>query len=246
VTTQKARERWLLEQFLAVSKIRTVIVEREAPDFEIEVEARRIGVEVTELFHSPQPGQLPLQAASSISAEIVQRAQRLHAAIGGPSLRVSVAFSDRRGLGSIRRDQAAQALLDIVHETLLQPGTALDWRPRYKEDLKRAEVFSHVHIYRQPPTIQPHWLVVAAGWVAPLTAELVQSRIDQKALRMAQYQSALPEIWLLIGVLGRDPSQFFEVDSSQPNVTMNSPFHRTYYLDLFRGVALELHAPRAA
>jgi hypothetical protein len=241
--TQKARERWVLEQFLAVSNIRTAIVEREAPDFEIEVEAR---VEVTELFHAPQPGQLSLQAVASISAEIVQRAERLHAATGGPSLRVSVGFSYRTGLGAVRKDQAAQTLLEIVHKTLLQPGTALDWRPRYKEDLKHAEVFSHVHIYRQPQTFRPHWLVAAAGWVAPLTAELVQARIDQKAPRMAQYKTALPEVWLVIGVLGRDPSQFFDVDTSQLNVTMNSPFHRTYFLDSFRGVALALHPPRAA
>lgn len=244
--TQKARERWLLEQFLAVSKIRTVVVEREAPDFEIEVEARKVGVEVTELFHASQPGQLPLQAAASISAEIVQRAERLHAASGGPSLRVSVGFAHRRSLGSVRKDQAAQMLVEIVQQTLPQPEMVLDWRPRYKKDLKHAEVFSHVHVYRQPQTFRPHWLVAAAGWVASLTAELVQSRIDQKAPRMAQYKTALPEIWLLIGVLGRDPSQFFDVDTSQLNLTMKSLFHRTYYLDSFRGVALALHPPRAA
>src|SRR6187402_2057022 len=112
-TTKKARERWLLEQFLAVSKIRTAVVEREAPDFEIEVEARRVGVEVTELFHAAQSGQMALQAVASISAEIVQRAERLHTANGGPSLRVSVGFSNRRGLGTVRKDQAAETLVDI-------------------------------------------------------------------------------------------------------------------------------------
>lgn len=243
-TIKKARERWLLEQFLAVSKIRTVIVEREAPDFEIHLEERRVGVEVTELFHAPQPGQLPLQAADSISAEIVKRAERLHADAGGPSLRVSVAFSHRKKLGSVRKNRAAQMLLEMVQRMLLQPGTVLDWRPCYREDLEYAEVFSHVHIYRQPQTFKPHWLVAAAGWVAPLTSELVQARIDQKAPRLAQYKASLPEIWLLIGVLGRDPSQFFDVDTSQLNVTMNSPFDRTYYLDSFRGVAIELHPPR--
>ncbi len=238
---KKRRELWLLEHFLKGDKIETKVNLREAPDFEITYEGRRVGIEVTELFHATSPGQLPLQATSSISNEIVLRAQQLHARSGGPSLRVSVGFSNRKGLGAVRKDEASQMLVEIVHATLEKQGNPIEWRPTYRQDVRVAEVFSYVHIYRHPDGIPPYWLVAAAGWVAPLEPALIQSSIDQKARLIDSYLESVPEVWLIVGVLGRDPSQFFEVDTSKISVQMKSPFHRTYFLDSFRERALQLH-----
>jgi hypothetical protein len=238
---QKRRELFILKHFLKGEQIETEVSLREAPDFEITYEGHRVGIEITELFHTTTPGQLPLQATASISNEIVQRAQRLHANAGGPSLRVSVGYSSRMGLGAVRKDEASQLLVEIVHATLEKQGNPVEWRPTYRQDVRAAEIFSHVHIYRHPDGIAPHWLVAAAGWVAPLEPDLIQSSIDQKAKLIESYLGSVPEVWLLIGALGRDPSQFFDLDTSKLGVEMKSPFHRTYFLDSFRPSAIRLH-----
>jgi hypothetical protein len=236
--TKKQRERALLETFLRVMGLNADIVERESPDFELS--DKGIGVEVTELHQAPQSGETPLQAITNTSREIVERAERLHRESGGGSLRVSVAFSPNANVHRVRRDEAAKLLLDLVQRTLHRSGDVVEWRPTYKEDVRLAELFARIHIYRQPAEFTPHWLVVAAGWVAPLTADLIQSRIDDKARRVASYLRALPEVWLIIGVRGDGPSQFFDFNTGGLQGVLKSPFQRTYFLDAFLGRVLEL------
>lgn len=105
----------------------------------------------------------------------------------------------------------------------------------HKEDARYAELFSFIQIYRQPDSIAPHWLALSAGWLAPLTAELVQSRIDEKASYIASYRAAFSEVWLLIGVRGADPSQSFGFDTEGLEGTFRCPFDRAYFFDGFSG-----------
>ena len=240
--TKKERERLLLETFLRIERIASKIVDREAPDFEITIEDRTVGVEVTEIHQPTGPGEVPLQAIASITREIVERAERLYRDSSSESLRVSVAFSSNARLRSIRRDEAASLLLQIVQSTLIQPGKDLEWRPTNRQDLHFAELFSRVHIYRQPNDYPPHWLVVTAGWVAPLTMGLLQERIDEKSRRIAEYRNTLPEVWLLLAVRGDGPSQFFEFDTAGLDGSWKSPFQRTYFLDAFLGRTRELRS----
>ena len=98
------------------------------------------------------------------------------------------------------------------------------------------------------------WLVWALGepglacdlWIAPLTAELIQWRIDEKASRISSYRAAMLELWLVIGVLGRDPSQFFDFDTGDLAGVFESPFDRTYFVDGFLGRALLLRTAHDA
>lgn len=237
---KKERERTILAALLRAEGIESAIVDREAPDFEIQIEDKVVGVEVTELYHEPQAGQAPLQAIASICREIVERSERLFSNSNGISLKVSVAFSPRAPLQKIRRDSAARLLHELVDQTLEQPGPDVEWRPRISRDLRFAELFSRVHIYRQPKEYPPHWLVITAGWVAPITAELVQSRIDEKANLVASYMKTHIEVWLVVGVRGDTPAQFFDFNTQALEVSLKSPFSRTYFVDAFLGRAVRL------
>jgi hypothetical protein len=137
-------------------------------------------------------------------------------------------------------------LLELVQRTLSQTGEIVEWRPTYRADVSYAELFSHIHIYRQPQSNAPHWLVTAAGWIAPLTAELIQSRIDEKAKRIGSYRSAMAEVWLVIGLRGTDPSQFFDPNTEELGGEFRSPFDRTYFFDGFLGRALLLRTAHDA
>lgn len=238
---KKERERVLLATLLRAERIESPVVCRESPDFEIEFEGKAVGVEVTELYHETQPGQLSLQAISSVSREIVQRAEQLHAKSEGPSLRVSVSFSSNAPLQTVRRDRAAKLLHELVNRTLQGQGTTLEWRPQVSDDLRILELFSSIHIYRQPVDFPPHWLVVSAGWVAPVTANLVQSRIDEKASLVSSYAKRHSDVWLVVGVRGDSPSQFFDFNTDALETSLKSPFARTYFVDAFLGRAVRLH-----
>jgi hypothetical protein len=243
---RKERERRVLESLLRAIDLKASISDRESPDFAFLSDGRLVGVEVTELYHPAKPGEAPLQASANIAAEIVQRAERAHASSGGESLRVSVAFAPHARLQAVRRDEAGHLLLELVQRALDQVSDIVEWRPTYRGDVKYAELFSHVHIYRHPQGIAPHWFVTAAGWIAPLTAELIQARIDEKASRISSYRAAMLELWLVIGVLGRDPSQFFDFDTEDLAGVFRSPFDRTYFVDGSLGRALLLRTAHDA
>ena len=72
---QKQRERFLLEEFIKVSRIDAQIVEeREAPDFVVRTGGALVGVEVTELFISHETHGNTPQAHEAISSQIATKA----------------------------------------------------------------------------------------------------------------------------------------------------------------------------
>ena len=73
---QKLRERFLLEEFIKVSRFDVQIVEeREAPDFVVRTGGALVGVEVTELFISHETHGNTPQAHEAISSQITTKAQ---------------------------------------------------------------------------------------------------------------------------------------------------------------------------
>ncbi len=238
--SRKLRERLLLEALLRSLGLDAAPQDRESPDFAVALEDRTIGIELTELFQSGQDGSLPPQAHESSARRIVESAQKRFAAGGGPSLRVSVAFAPHASIAAVHRETAAAKLSALVQRLAAGPGEIHEWRPYERSDLDLASLFSYVHVYRQPASFRPHWLVAAAGWVSPLVPAHLQARIDEKASRLSAYRKVFPEVWLVLGVWGREPSQLFDTESPPPKGSVISPFDKTYFFDAFIGKAFLL------
>jgi len=224
---KKRLERFFLECFIDASGLAAEIVEeRESPDFVVCIDGRIVGVEVTQLFitHGAN-GRLP-QAQESISDRIVLRARETYEACGGPPAHVSVLFASRE-LRQIDRNNIAAQLASLVRGMNLTEWKRVDWRPECPESLGGA--ISLVHALGVPSREMAHWTAARAGWVAPLTADALQLRVDEKAKRLAEYRSDVGENWLLIFADGMKPSQLFEVPLDFQAENVSSPFERTYF-----------------
>jgi hypothetical protein len=239
-TQKKQRERILLSRFFKVAQLRADIVEEtEPPDFIVRFENRRIGVELTDLFISHEVGGNVAQAQESITQRIVARARNLYEAAGVQPAHVSVGFSPGNDLRELHRDQTAEALAIFVQRLNLSNGEAVAFGPEKLHGLLPHHI-SFVHALGVPSPAMAHWSVARAGWVAPLTVEALQSRIDEKALRLPKYEDTIAENWLLIVAEGRQPSQFFDVRSSLEPRRIRSPFARTYFYEHFSGTIISL------
>jgi hypothetical protein len=98
-----------------------------------------------------------------------------------------------------------------------------------------------VRIYGLPePTLKDHWTVAGAGWVAPLTSQHIDERIQAKAALLPNYRKVVAENWLVIVSEGRSPSQFFDQTSIKSLDAFESPFERTYFYDHFNGTVIQL------
>lgn len=237
---KKRRERYLLEQFIEASALSAEIVEddREAPDFFVRFEGRLVGIEVTQVFVSHDAnGRLP-QAQETISSGIVSRARQMYLASGSPPAYVKLCVAPRSDLRIVDRRDIAAKLCAFVRRLSLDDERPFVWRPR-DGDGPPAPV-SYLHALRVPTVEMAHWTVARAGWVAALTSDALQSRVDDKSKRLPTYREAVTENWLLIVADGKYPSQMFEIPEDFDPCAVSSPFSRTFYYGHPERVVIEL------
>ena len=127
---KKRHERFLLEHFLDVAKIRATIVndQDEAPDFIVQFEGRLVGIEVTQLFISHDGDNLQ-QVHESISSRIVSRAQQEYQASDAQHAHVSVHFAPGCDLRTLDMKSTALALAEFVKGLKLSEGQRVKWDP---------------------------------------------------------------------------------------------------------------------
>lgn len=229
VDRKKQHERFLLERFLEAARLQAEVTqEREAPDFIIRFEGRSIGVEVTELFISHATGRNLPQAQEALSSRIVSDAQQLYQASGAHPAHVTVCFGPGCDLRRLNRDHTAAALVSFVQGLNLSEWQRVDWHPEELDGHLPDEI-SFVHALGVPKSEMAHWGVARAGWVAPLTAEALQSRIDEKTTRLLKYKKTVSENWLIVVADGTKPSQLFDAKTEFDARAISSPFSRSFF-----------------
>ncbi len=242
-TSKKLKERFFLDRFLEHLEISPVRIEqREGPDFLVHVDGRPVGIELTYL-HIRDASEKPLpQARESVTDRIVSAAQRLYSLSGAPPAHVTVLFSSWLRLNEIKRDHIAKWLSMHVQNLCLNTWQRSDWRSDTEEndDHPLSEVVDVIHALGVPDYSMAHWTVARAGWVATLTSERLQERIDEKSPKVATYQEVAQEIWLVIIADGTKPSQAFSVPSDFQPRGFFSPFTRTFFFGYPAGTVVEL------
>ncbi len=243
--TKKQREAHLLRVFLKLSGLPARILEddREAPDFILEFEGRRVGLEVTELFIDKDGRPLAPKARESIGTRIAAQARRQYEELGGKPVHVTIGLSLGAEIRDLNRSEAAGKLARFIL-TLDPPLDQLvTWRPSYENDPLPPEVH-YLNILAVPSWSMANWYVPQSGWVAPLTESLFQASIDGKAGKLEKYRLATPEVWLLLASEGWSASQLFDRTPDARPEAIRSPFDRTYFMSAFDGAFLRLGHPR--
>ena len=243
--SRKLRERQLLDVFVRLSRIDAVVVEeREAPDFILNVGDRVVGVELTELYVDDDGQPLPPKARESLANRVVAQARRLYEKRGGKPLHVAVGFAPYADLLTNSRTQLALSLADFLLAQDFPPDDYRNWSHSYRMALPSQ--ISFINAFAVPNEDCAHWYAPQAGWVAPLTENLIGECITSKAKKLDSYQLAAQDSWLVLVVSGGAPSQAFEPAPDLAWKTIASPFTRTFLLSLMEGSVYEIGARHAA
>jgi len=229
---KKARERGFLHAFLQLSNLPAkVLEEREAPDFLLEVEGRAIGLEVTEVFIESNGGPVAPKVAESIVGEIVTRARRRYEVQGGKPLHVSIGFHSRVDMRHVSKREAADEIACFLLALDPPLNKLMKCQRRAVDRDALPEQIAFMQVLAVPDQTMADWWAPQAGWVAPLIAEFLQPSVDEKSRKIEQYRQVIEEVWLLLAIEGKGPSQLFEPSGEIPVVA--SPFDRTYLLSIF-------------
>ncbi len=257
-TRQKQHERFLLERFIEAAELQVEIEEeREGPDFLVRFEGRLVGIEVTQLFIKPDQKSkenlelveidsdsaniAPLQVQESISRKMVARARELYQKTDAPPAGVSLCFGLGYDLRALERERTASALASFIQSLNLAPGQSFDWR-REENDGPVPREISFIHALGVPNHRLAHWAVARAGWVVPLDENALRARIDEKAKRLPDYHSVVPENWLLIVADRTNPSQMFDRGNALNARSVTSPFSRSFFYGYPEKFVIELGA----
>jgi hypothetical protein len=252
-SAKKQHERFLLDRFLELQEISPASIEPlDPPDFLIDIEGRKVGIEVTELFirsnkseAHPQLEEAPLlQAAESITNLIVSKARKIYFDAGNSPVLSTIWFSDRITLDKKKGDQIAELIAHQIQTMSLQNSQAVAWRSSEDENEERSlsESVAIIQTYRVPELRFARWTVAGPGLVATLTPKHLQEVIDKKAKKINGYKKVAEEIWLLIVVDRTRSSQKISVMPDFPLNSISSPFAKTFYYDYVFGEVFSFEA----
>ncbi|MFQ5465548.1 MAG: hypothetical protein ACE5EI_06445 [Thermodesulfobacteriota bacterium] len=238
---KKEKEKLWLSQFQQGSGIDLrVIEEREEPDFIVEINSARVGIEITSVcVRHDRNGSLKM-AQESISQEILDRAHKHYKGSNAPPVHVTVSFSTHADLRRAARESIARKLSLYVQQQRLGLRERREVDPSfYEEDPLPPEV-SFLHAIGVLQEVGTHWGVAGAGWMADLTPETLQERINRKAGNLPRYQKFVERNWLLLVSDSTYLSQMFQLPENFDASAVSSPFDRTFYLCYPDRIFLEL------
>jgi hypothetical protein len=167
----------------------------EAPDFLFHQQGRRLGIEVTRFF-LPTDGSCPQQMLDSLKERVLNVAERLHAARGGPALYVNAHFSPWVTLEKASVQGVAEALVRAVSAQTLptsinEPGLEIPL-----EELP--EEFASIEIHCSIDGSDKLWAAGSAEFAAPILPAHIEREIERKAPKAREARAKCDELWLVI------------------------------------------------
>lgn len=239
-TMDKLTEKIYLDSFLKTyykNTNFTYFEEDEKPDFIIEVEGKKIGVEVTELLISDKMK----QHESTVSIICKKTQEKLQANLTDKYLQVSPGFKRLPSINRLNRESFSDKLVEAVLNNLPNEDSAMiTLRNTYENDDVIPDELNYMHIITSP-TMTKHFVKeVDGGYFEEDLLNKFQNILNKKEKKLSRYVKRYDDIWLLITAQGFNASSL--VDPSDESIlhTYKSSFDKAFYFQLFDKSFFEL------
>lgn len=204
----------------------------ESPDLAIVLDGRTIGVEVTEIQKSKEE-----RARRAPKDDILERAKRGYEAQRGPPISVCFSFFDRADTRTVNRSDLSRKIVDFLLSLRLEHEYDVVAMAGERLPPALRQYFRELRFWRE--SRRGVWQCSEASWVAPLTKEIIQERVDVKKDLLPDYRvKGYDAYWLLICAHPTNPACRFEPARNFDPTHVLSPFDRTFFYDCWH--ALEL------
>jgi hypothetical protein len=209
------------------------------PDFVVDHDGGRLGVEMTCIHIPGKVNGMPLQQHEAEEDEIVENACAKATQCGLPPLKVGVIFTGNPPKKKNRKTDWADTLFEIVRNNCPEPGGIVYLGGMDGGSLP--EGFWWVGINRILKWKKHSWNCEdEAGDVETDFSTQLQERINAKAAKLRQYRKHCDKCWLVIAAPGRRPSSFFEFSNEMATRSYRSPFERVFFVAVAVGTVSEL------
>ena len=231
--SQKEREQWALDRFLALLKgpAPDPIEPNEEPDFVLTFGSRRVGIEMTDLYlNQPRAGR-PRQEQESLRWRVVKTAEQLYADRGLPPVHVSVHFNTEAVLEKTAVRRLATQMVDWAAARIPRAGASFEEECDWVNRAYFPEQLHALRVYRHDWMSSPRFSAPDADYVPDLTVDDVRRTLKRKNARRHAYLRKCDEVWLVVNLNADRLSMTFEIGDAITQTAYDTPFARVFLLE---------------
>jgi len=201
----------------------------ESPDFNFEIDNRRVGVEHTQIFLEGSKN-IRLIALESIGNDISRRIQKKGQGLD-LNFQATILLNLSGSLNKYEREKLSSQIFDYIVQEVAGD---------YPQELKHYQIrpnnrlVSSITFAATMQDISTRVTVARAGWVKRTIDEEVKEAISKKKVKIERYSNEFDTVWLLVVADGYGPSSFFDDQPSQIIINTDSPFDKVFYLDFYK------------
>jgi hypothetical protein len=205
------------------------IVCAETPDFIIETDGQRIGVEVTKVFLNDGNQKTSIQSIEAARDRTTSLARNFAIELGTSPLSVTLFFNWTLPLHRRRETAIARAVARTVHESLPPIGENADLECHYGSIPPR-EV-DQILINRADPVDDHEWKWMEFSRIERDATTYLSNAINRKARKFHFCLNKCDECWLLVVANSFRRSGNIKPNEQSFSHLYLSPFTRTYFFD---------------
>jgi len=251
----RASERRQFDRFREVTHLLPEGTHADSPDFLVEKDGRRIGVELTTVYASPssfathgRSGAEAAQKRAMTDHELWSRVIDLAArgSQGTPAESVNVSVFRGQPVHRRRLPTLAVELVDVVVKHL--PVSAPVHLPSWADGARilPPEV-DELSIWGTGFGILPRWQLTEMSLVYPVTRQYIQQCVDRKSPeQILGYRYVCDEVWLILVAEGRSTASMVTLSPDAMTAIYISAADRMFLLNEAGGICVELRRGEAS
>ena len=202
----------------------------EEPDFIVATPKHRLGIEVTKLYWTSEPGNLPRQAQESLHGQVANKAEQLHEKSDLPKCIVSVHFADRK-LRKKDIEPAAMEVFNSVMSNIPSAESSAQLPPNGWTESGLPANISALSVYRTDNIEKTTYSAPQVGWIPDMNSKTdIQRVLDAKNPKALAYRKKCDELWLLINVAFGTISSQFDIPDEVVEEVVDANFDRVFLL----------------
>ena len=217
----------------------------EKPDFVIQSDHHKVGIEVTSIFVNDTDNERPLQAQEAERQSMLDEACRLYETMKLPHVQVRALFLGPTKLNKHNRSHFARVFADLVAKNIPSQNGFYSFENNFDApDLFPTEISSIHYVKYDFQRSSFASLPIIWSIQEDFSAEL-QKVISGKDILLSTYQKC-DEYWLLIVAEWAAPSSYFDPSQKTKSTNYRSDFDRVFFLNALFHAPTELALSKRA
>lgn len=231
---QKDFERTILQGFLNHASIPAVINpgKFEAPDALITIASKNVGVEITEIQKSR--GERRIRSSRD---DLLRQIKQHYDSAGGSPICATFYFRKNEEIRRPERKNLGERIAEIIVAESICRSESVAIVTGAQLPAPIGNWLHEIRFWKTDGSCI--WQISEASWVAPLTSEILQERVEAKARCLPSYRlKGYAEYWLLICADPMNPACRFDPARDFDPKKVISPFDRTFFYDAWHLIEL--------